>query len=198
MDFRQFFASLSEERGAVDGGSEAHLCAEGAGSQNREGPGAAPETSHPELQPRCCKGLVFLEVFSGSGHLSTALQRIGISTRCLDISHGPLHDVTRKDVQKMIFRFLRSGKCAGIWFGTPCTSFSRARDRSGRIRGDTGLDVYGLRNLSERDRQKVCEGNLLASITVALCQCAQLHGVPWFVENPLHVTALEAAGDHQP
>lgn len=70
----------------------------------------------------------FLEVFAGSGNLTTACKSSGL--RCLhpiDIRHGYTHDLSRTTTQEYLLWLVSSGIIWMIHLGTPCTIWSRAR-----------------------------------------------------------------------
>ena len=75
---------------------------------------------------------VALELFSGSGRWSVAW-RMTPATRVfeLDIRRHLKNDWISNSVQRRIRGWIRSGLIAAVWMGTPCNSFSRARDRPG-------------------------------------------------------------------
>ena len=71
-----------------------------------------------------------------------------------------------------------------VWFGLPCSSFSRAR-RGGAgpppLRSDE--KPMGLDNLSPANQLKVDVGNTLLRITVRVCRRLSKQKVAWAIEN---------------
>ena len=63
---------------------------------------------------------VFLELFSGSGSLSRAVERHGLGAVRLDILNDPLLDLTNVKVFNTLKGWITGGLIAGIWSGTPC------------------------------------------------------------------------------
>ena len=111
-----------------------------------------------------------LEVFSGSGNLSTACDKAGIGVAgSLDIRNGTHYDLTRSSTQNFLAFLVGSGLFSYIHFGTPCTVFSIARK--------------GLRNMQvARYKEKIaCELAFFTAKLVELC-CAV--GTFWSIENP--------------
>ena len=121
----------------------------------------------------------FLEVFSGSNHLSDALKKkkweiVG----SLDVKHGVTHDLTRKSTQQALVQFILTSTLCYIHFGTPCTVFSIARK--------------GLKNLERaRHRERIaCE---LAFFTVKLVEIGLARGIYFSIENPTSSMLWELA-----
>ena len=72
-----------------------------------------------------------------------------------------------------------------VHFGTPCTTFSRARRDDGGpppLRNEQFL--LGLSGLSELNAEKVRLGNLFLDITIDLVLCVVSAGGHWSIENP--------------
>ena len=72
-----------------------------------------------------------------------------------------------------------------VHFGTPCTTFSRARRDDGGpppLRNEQFL--LGLGSLSELNAEKVRLGNLFLDITIDLVLCVVSAGGHWSIENP--------------
>ena len=114
--------------------------------------------------------LVTLEVFSGSGRLSSALRSKGaLVAGELDIQHGITHDLTRKSTQRALLDFVLQGRLSYIHLGTPCTVFSIARK---------GIRNHGKARTKERI---ACE---LAFFTLRLVEAAMAVGTRWSIENP--------------
>lgn len=132
------------------------------------------------------RGRVFLEVFAGKGALGRALRARGFGVVVVDIALG--HDLKDPEVQLLLQGWIDSGVAWGLWLGTPCSSFSRARraPENSRWPGPLRSSEHpaGLPQLKELDRQKVVEGNLLAKIAGGLRQRAQLRGLGCGEENP--------------
>jgi hypothetical protein len=68
---------------------------------------------------------IFLEIFAGCGKLSGVVEKQGFGAVRLDINDGI--NVLDKRVYAVIRGWVMSSIIAGIWMGTPCSSWSRAR-----------------------------------------------------------------------
>ena len=59
-------------------------------------------------------GCFFIELFSGSGRLSAALRKSGISTKEFDLLHGPSGDILKIEVLHHLRKLILDPKCLGI------------------------------------------------------------------------------------
>ena len=85
----------------------------------------------------------------------------------------------------MVIHWLRSGKVRAGHLGTPCNSFSRARDRPGgppRLRSDE--HPMGLPGLAEHLYHKVWQGNVLMRFSCWVLRLAISLHIPFTMENP--------------
>ena len=130
---------------------------------------------------------IFLEVFCGTGGLAATLRRRGFGAVSLDLRLGPEMDITMPHVQRLLIGWMSSNCVAGLWLGTPCASWSRAR------RGPPGstwcairsaTHLYGLPNLRPIDQHKINIGNNTMKASARLISAARRFGVPCFLENP--------------
>ncbi|CAE8638853.1 unnamed protein product, partial [Polarella glacialis] len=121
-------------------------------------------TSRPQ-QPK-----YFLELFSGSGVLTTAFKQAGCNVLpACEILNGVQFDLTRHSTQEAMLRLLRTGRVWYVHMGTPCTVWSRAR--------------HGLTNMA-RARAKETVGVELALFSVAVARLASSLNIWWSIENP--------------
>jgi hypothetical protein len=133
---------------------------------------------------------VFLELFSGSGALSRAVERHGIGAVRVDIRDDPLLDLTDVRVFKIIKGWIASGLIAGIWSGTPCGGLSRARHgppggpMPRALRSPDQVRGLPPHMLCAGDRQALKTSNLLADRAGALLRLARKRGIPGGEENP--------------
>ena len=129
---------------------------------------------------------VFLEIFSGCGNLAKAIAReTGWCVLTWDILHGPEYDLRSPAKRRMILDWIRSGKILGIHLGTPCESFSRARDvppGPPPLRSDEF--PLGLSGLKPHDALKVWLGNLFMRFSAAVLTLCLKMMVPASMENP--------------
>ena len=102
---------------------------------------------------RCMVFPFFLEIISGSGRLGkTIAQHIHWPVLLWDIEFGENYDLLTRSNQQLIKHRTSSGYVKGGHLGTPCHSFSRARDQPGgppRLRSDK--EPLGLDNLRPAD-----------------------------------------------
>ncbi|CAK0844650.1 unnamed protein product [Prorocentrum cordatum] len=74
-----------------------------------------------------------LEIFAGSRHLPEVWRRsmrsAGHPVFEIDIRHGVEHDMCSKALVKLIRGWVRGGLATAVFMGTPCNSFSLARNR---------------------------------------------------------------------
>jgi hypothetical protein len=111
----------------------------------------------------------------------------GFGCISFDVVYGPHFDILKDDVFRMLKQWLSAGLVAGLWCGTPCESFSRAR--RGRAGGWPGalrddLHVDGKCDLSSADMMKVRAGNRLARRVAELQQICLRMGIAGGEENP--------------
>ena len=127
---------------------------------------------------------VFLELFSGKGDLSVAVSKHGYGVVCIDIKHGHTHDLCNVSHQNIILGWIKSKVVAGVWIGTPCNSWSRARhDLDGG--GPRDKDhMYGKPNLSLADAQRVKFGNTTLRFSIKVIRTSDHCGIPTVLENP--------------
>ena len=128
-----------------------------------------------------------LEVFAGSARITQALQREGLPAYAIDTCLFPSHNVLSPSVENKIKFWIVSQRIFFIWFGMPCTTFSKARkhDRLGPGPLRSSEYLWGLPFLKRRDVAKVEEGNLLLAFLMRMLHLCILHSVPFVVENPL-------------
>lgn len=130
--------------------------------------------------------MVFLEIFSGCGRLGRSVARDNNWPVLLwDWDLGPQYDLRCKANQWKILGWLRSGFIRGGHLGTPCATFSRARDHPPGpppLRSDE--HVMGLPGLSSANQQKVDEGNLYMRFSVSVLLLALKLLIPFTLENP--------------
>ena len=77
---------------------------------------------------------------------------------------------------------IRKWSVVAAMFGTPCTSFTVATDRTCVIRSREF--PYGLPGLSDRDVERVSLGNAAALSTVRVVSWLHSRHIPWCIENP--------------
>ena len=129
---------------------------------------------------------VFLEVFSGSGHLGAAVSKQeNYPVLLWDVLPGPDYDLRAPQNRHKILGWARCRRVVGGNLGTPCHAFTRARDHPpGPPPLRSNQHVLGLPNLKPGDQMKVTEGNLLMRFSVQLLTLCLLFQIPFTMENP--------------
>ena len=133
----------------------------------------------------------FLEIFSGVAGISREfIRKGGKILPPIDIVEEGL--VEKKTnifdplVEAKILNWLRSGAVKLVHFGTPCTTYSRARRFDGKgpppLRSVTHLK--GLPRLTHTDRQKVEDGDRCMAITAVWVKYCHAMKIEWTIENP--------------
>lgn len=130
---------------------------------------------------------VFLDLFCGDGGVGHYLHKHGFPVISIDILNDPRLDLTDSRVLQVINGWIRSGRVFGIWFGTPCTTWSRARHGPVVSSWDPLRDnqhIYGIPGLSSHDQHKIRVGNRTMTCTARLIRLCCRFKVPCFLENP--------------
>ena len=127
----------------------------------------------------------FLEIFSGSGRLGRSVhKKCGWPVLLWDLNFGEQYDLTNRTNQQRIIHWMSSGLVRAGHLGTPCNTFSRARDQPGPPPLRSDACPLGLQGLRPGDAAKVRLGNILMRFTSRVLLLAlQLH-VPFTLENP--------------
>ena len=141
----------------------------------------------PALSPgRALTCAVFIEIFSGCGRLASSVAKTtGWFCLLWDIELGPEYDLRSPAKRRMLAGWVKSGFVKGFHLGTPCESFSRARDvppGPPPLRSD--LRPLGLDGLKPHDQAKVLLGNLFVRFSVYLLSLAHRLHIPASMENP--------------
>ena len=112
------------------------------------------------------------------------MRGLGIAVFEMDIRREGQSDLTLRRVQRTVRSWFLRGLVAALWLGTPCTSFSRARERGpgGAIR--TQQYPMGLAEVSAVDKEKIRIGNILARVSASLFDLAVQMQIPVALENP--------------
>ena len=131
---------------------------------------------------------VFLHIFAGSGRLSHYIAAGGQPVISVDTMFGDHFNILNDDVFKLLVSWVQSHLVAGIWCGTPCSTFSRSRRAPAWSQMPRALrsscHIGGLPDLQASDRLKVVQGNLMASRAATLLRMCRMRGLPGAEENP--------------
>jgi len=131
---------------------------------------------------------VFVEIFAGCANLSRHLRRLGFAVVSIDILYGPHCNLVFNDVYQELLEWIRSGRVWGLWLGTPCQGFTRARRAPpgsalpNRLRSNE--QARGLSGLRPKDAAVLHLSKLLADRAGVLQRTARDHGVIGGEENP--------------
>jgi hypothetical protein len=149
-------------------------------------PWHSPEVEEREEQKEYSplEGFAFLEVFAGTGALTAAVRSAGlIAWPADDVATGGTNFLDIESVEKLknsIADGLSSGTHLVLHLAPPCSSFSRARDRSWRTRLRSRARPQGIPGKSAWTKQ----GNLIARRALDLAEWAAAQGVAVSFENP--------------
>ena len=183
---RQEVRSTCKNRSGIPQSSTG--CAKPLHQDGEDFPQGGPKVFPPEGQAIASSKKYVLEIFSGCARLSRACAQKGFFCIAYDIEYGDLCDLLNSKVVDSLCKFTRkhAHEIALVWFGTPCTTWSRARKNDGGPRplrdDDSGL--MGLAGLSVSEQHKVDEGNRLLQVTVGLCKLRLALNISWVIENP--------------
>ena len=135
-----------------------------------------------------------MELFAGCGRIVQCWQAAGYGAMGFEISRGEYFDLTLPRVRRLIAGWMRSGCICGIWLGTPCTTWSRARrgPRDSAWGPLRDINIMGNPGLSPKDQQKVAEGNRTALATAYIINLAIALMIPTALENPARSRLWEA------
>lgn len=129
----------------------------------------------------------FLDIFSGVGHCAKCARARRLRATEFELRQGV--DVLQPQVRAQLRRTIRQRRCAGVMFGTPCTSFTTARNRTrGPIRSKRrprGLTHYSWGEpFREADRRALRLGNRLLDFTIEMLEHCNATGTPACLEQP--------------
>ena len=125
--------------------------------------------------------------------LAAYLSKLGVPCVDLDIvsyRQGEVkssHDLSSDSLWETLRSELEGGRILALWFGTPCSTFSKARGHGSGPRPLRSIQhIYGLPRSELRDSelQQVCEGTYFAFKTCELAQAAHRRGVCFGIDNP--------------
>ena len=121
---------------------------------------AKTRSSMPQIAPS------FLELFSGSSRLTSAISMKGLRVAVpFELTNGRCYDLSRRTVQNLIKEWICSGRIWYVHLGTPCTCFSIARSR-------------------EASGKKYKDAMRCVHFTAEIIRLCVVHGVYFSLENP--------------
>ena len=134
------------------------------------------------------KRCIFLELYAGKKVVTRAIKRLGFACLAFEIDDGLEFNLINPIVHRLILGWLSSGCIAGVFLGTQCSSWSRAR------RGPIGTawgplrslaHIAGLPGLAPGCQKKVDIGNQQVKFTAHIIRSCIRYNIPCMLENPL-------------
>ena len=126
---------------------------------------------------------IFVEVFAGRGLLSQAVSEHGITTVVDEAAEGGTNFLDAVEVEELKGRlesYLDEGRGVALHLAPPCSTFSRARDRSKRTRLRSSKYPAGLPDC----KGAVVDANIIALAAYDLARWAAGRGALVSMENP--------------
>ena len=123
---------------------------------------------------------VFVELFCGKGCITAALKADGFAAVGFDISRGAHENHLVHEFFEVLHGWVTAGCVAGIWLGTPCTTWSQALRRPLRSR----RHPMGLPGLSPGEQARLDVGNATFKFTCKVIRLAMRWKVAVYLENP--------------
>lgn len=145
-------------------------------------PGSLPTAARPNLQ-----GQVFLSLFGGKGECARFVSSRGGTGIIVDFDFSSANDLSKPSRWKDV----RTLACYSTLVGVdlPCNTWSRARrapwwSKMPSALRDDDRYIFGLPDLSTKDRAKVQGANLMLRESVRLIKYCLQHNIPGYLENP--------------
>ena len=129
--------------------------------------------------------MLIIDAFAGAKGIMKSARRRGFRAWDFEIKDGPDGDLTSKQVQRRIRRAAKRGHIACMIMGPPCSSFSQARNSSGRLRSPEhprGLPERGTFSLL--DQKRIRDGNATLDAAIFLVELCNEFKIPFAYENP--------------
>ncbi|CAK0897757.1 unnamed protein product, partial [Prorocentrum cordatum] len=129
---------------------------------------------------RLHRRFVFVELFCGAGCITASLKADGFSAIGFDIGRGAHENHLVHEFFEVLQGWITSGCIAGIWLGTPCTTWSQALRRPLRSR----RHPMGLPGLSVGEQARLEVGNLTFKFSCKVIRLAVKWNIAVYLENP--------------
>ena len=130
---------------------------------------------------------LFLELFSGIGSVSTAIRNRNHAAIPVDFETQLCIDLTLPGVVQLIISWIKTGMVRGVFLGTPCTSWSRARFGAAGCPGGpvrtTALPM-GISGLRPKDQRVLDLGNATYKASNKYITACIEANIPCILENP--------------
>ena len=126
-----------------------------------------------------------VDAFAGEKGVAKAARRRGFRAWAFEIADGPEGDLTNPAVLRRIRRAARRGQIACMVMGPPCSSFSQARNSTGRLRSpEYPRGLPQQRFFSALDRKRIRDGNATLNAAITLIKICSEFNIPYAFENP--------------
>ena len=126
-----------------------------------------------------------VDAFAGAKGVARAARRRGLKAWAFEIADGPEGDLTKPAVLQRIRRAAKRGQIACMIMGPPCSSFSQARNSSGRLRSPEHPGGLPERfTFSLLDQKRIRDGNATLDAAIYLIDVCHDFGIPYAFENP--------------
>ena len=137
---------------------------------------------------------LFLELFSGIGSVSTAIRNRNHAAIPIDFETQLCIDLTLPGVVRLIISWIKAGMVRGVFLGTPCTSWSRARFGAAGCPGGpvrtTALPM-GISGLRPKDQRVLDLGNATYKASNKYIRACIEANIPCILENPANTISPE-------
>ena len=142
------------------------------------------------MNPGSERGQYLADLYCGTGGVGKAAQYFfGVVAKLFDIIYGPEFDLTDKTLISRLCHDVARECIIACMIAIACASWSVARNRTNVIR--TRSSPWGLsesqdpsKPLSEKDQQRIAEGNLQLRRLLPFLRTLVKHRVPFIIENP--------------
>ena len=115
--------------------------------------------------------------------MAASVRMQGVVAHEFDLTEqGGRKDLLKKNVLAELRSLIQRPYCVGIWFGFPCGTFSSARRNDGGpppLRGTNSKDIWGLPQLTGRERDRVRSANKLLLRMHEVMRLCEKNSVPF-------------------
>ena len=126
------------------------------------------------------RSLVFLELFGGCGRVAASARAMGYAALSLDINSSSLENHLTPAFLNRILGWIAGGVVAGVWLGTPCSTWTRA------LRAPLRTEQYpdGRPDLSTEMQNKLEIGNQSFGFSLQIIRACLRYNIGVMIENP--------------
>ena len=126
------------------------------------------------------QSLIFLELFGGCGRVAASARARGYAALSLDITRSSLENHLTPAFINRILGWISGGVVAGVWLGTPCSTWTRAL----RVPLRTELYPDGRPDLTTEQASKLDVGNKAFLFSLQIIRACLRYNVGVMIENP--------------